>query len=268
MGRNFRAKNIFDVLLAVFFVSWIFFQIVIWGNSVDIFWYEGLSGKLCIFFGELSPIFSVYMFMVIWKDVSDRDDYIKKIISCSQPLRATIITAIYTSIFVLLSVYSGVRNDRSLKFLFFAIPLSLVCFGLAEVAWRGYIFKAMWERFSFVSVTVVIGVLQALYYIPLYGVKGTRYQQMTELPYLLFYNVFLSIMLCCLYRMTSSILSCVLFETIAHSMLYIFDDLMMVSPRVVAVCIFEITFAYIFAYKLGVNVPGKGWALPEEEDYT
>ena len=38
----------FDVLLAIFFVSWMFFEVMILGNKFDILRYSGLSGKLIV----------------------------------------------------------------------------------------------------------------------------------------------------------------------------------------------------------------------------
>lgn len=266
MKKKPSFRNMFDILLAVFFTSWMFFEIIILGNKFDVFKYNSPSGRFVAIIGELSPVVAVYMFMTVWKDVKDAGEFIKKIFDCKSHARTVLCLFAFMAVHYVGIRLCGIRTGYKPLFLIVAIPLALLNYGLAEVAWRGIIFTALWEHLPFVLSCVMAGFMNTCYFLPLWTIDGAS-KGLGDFSVFMLYSVYTAILLGCIYRITGSVAACVVFQSYIHILMYYYDELILGNSRAVIVYMVEMLAAVIAAYVFGVGVPGRGWSAPEGDEF-
>ena len=239
MKKNASFKNVVDVLLATFFVSWLFFEIIILGNKFDIFHYSGLSGKLIVLFGEVSPLIATYMLLTIWKDISSAFDYVKTIFQEESILRTSVVLVIFTVLHTFVAVLGGRDIGHKPAYFIIAIPLAVVSFGLAESAWMGIVYPGVKRVLPAPLACIAVGFMKGCYFIPMWSIKGTEIRKY-EFPYFLIYCVFINLLLGAIYRMTESVFACMAFQTVAGTLSIYYGGLMFDRPKATVLYIAEL----------------------------
>ncbi len=238
MKKNASAKNVIDVLLATFFVSWLFFEIIILGNKFDIFHYSGLSGKLIVLFGEVSPLIAAYMLLTIWKDIDSALGYVKTIFQEESILRTSIVLVIFTVLHTFVAVAGGRNMGHKPVYFIIAIPLAVVSYGLAESAWMGIVYPGVKRVLPAPLACIAVGFLKGFYFIPMWSIKGTEIRK-SEFPYFLIYCVFISMILGVIYRMTESVFACIAFQSVAGTLSIYYGGMIFGSPKMTILYMIE-----------------------------
>lgn len=257
MKRNLSGKNLMDLLLAVFFVSWCFFGTVIVGNRYEIFAYGGFSGTLIIAIGETVPLIMVYVFLTLWGDVGNIKGFIKKLLN-NNGIKTVLITGGFVLTVLVSSMFLGKPEGRGVQSLLPVAVAVLFSGGMAEVFFRGILHTALWERIPFLPSCVMCGFLKTVFYLPLWMIAGTR-QAGNEFSQYLLYCVYEAIVLGSLFRLTESVTACVLLQCIMHLMLFYFDLLILGTPKITLVYIVISAAALIISSIFGKIAPGRGW---------
>lgn len=257
MKRNLSGKNLLDLLLAVLFVSWCFFGTVIVGNRFEIFAYGGFSGTLIVAIGETVPFIMVYVFLTVWGDVNDIKSFIKKLFSNSS-IKAALIAGGYAITVLVSSMLLGKPEGKGIGFIIPVIIASFFSGALAEVFYRGILHTALWERIPFLPACVVCGFIKTVFYLPLWMVQGTR-QAGNDFSQYLLYCVYEAILLGCLFRLTESVIACVIIQCLLHALLFYYDLLILGTPKITLVYIVISAVSLICAVMFGKIAPGRGW---------
>lgn len=266
MKRNLSFKNVYDILLAVFFVSWVIFEIIIIGNEFDIFLYSGFSGHLLAVIGQVMPSIIVYMFMVIWKDITGIKEYVKKILFTKSWSRTWSTLAIFVGVHIVCVLISGTKTIYKPAYLLIYLPVVFINAGLSEILWRGIIFHFLGRQMNFFLACMATGFINACYFIPMWMIEGARIEFGNFIGYFL-YSVLLAVVLGSLYRITGSLVSVIIFQTIAQILAFYFVQVRFATPRAAFMCIIEFALAIVAAKVFGINSPGRGWAEPVDDDY-
>lgn len=264
MKNNITGKQVFDVVLATLFVAWLFFEIIIQGNAFNIFQYSGFSGKLIVLMGHISPAIAVYMFMGVWGDVKDAKDFALKVLACKNWLRTAIVLFAFIGVHYIAISSSTDLIVRPKGFAFVVVPFCFLTCGVAEISFRGIIFKGLWENIPFFFACVMTGTIMLIYNIPLYAVEGTR-QSVTDFALFYIYCIYMNILQGCIYRITASVFACMIFATYMMSFSYLYQGVLFERPAIVLFCVLELIAAIAAAFVAGVNIPGRGWARPKEQ---
>ncbi|MBR0148229.1 MAG: hypothetical protein IKR56_10180 [Lachnospiraceae bacterium] len=250
MKSNASYRNMFDVLLAIFFVSWMFFEVMILGNKFDILRYSGLSGKLIVIIGRLVPTVVVYMFMVVWQDVKDAVEFLHRAIYTPFKVRTIIFLLVFIAGHIYVLHLAGESMGRASAFWVMALPYAFLNAGFAEVAWSGFIFPCIWNRISFIPACMITGFLYTFYSLPLWRVEGVR-QELGEFSHYMIYCCYACLVLGCVYRLTESIIACVIVRVLIQAGLYFFEDMIFGSPKVNLVLFLELVILLVIALVFG-----------------
>lgn len=266
MKRNLSFRRVFDILLAVFLSSWVLFYIIIIGNNFDIFLYSGFSGRMLSVLGALMPAVVVYMFMIIWKDITDIKAYIKKILDNKSWKRTWSTLGIFLGVHLVCVIISGTKTMYKPAYLLIYLPVVFLNSGLSEILWRGVVFYFLGKQMNFFLACMATGFINACYFIPMWMIEGASIEFGNIIGFFL-YSILLSIVLGSLYRITGSLVSVILFQTAAQTLAFYFSQVRFGTPRASFMCIIEFALAIFAARFFGINAPGRGWAEPVDDDY-
>lgn len=238
MKKKCSYKNIFDVFLGVFFVSWMFFEVVLLGNKADILSYATFSGRIIVTIGEIAPAVTIYVFLGIWRDVADAKDFMKRVFSSKGAFRTILMTFFFLGVHTLAMMVCDAGFQMKAWMVPFYLIAGMLSGGLEEVAWRGFFFAGIKRKISPYIGSILIGFLMGIYAIPLWSITGTR-QSNTDFALYILYCVFQSIILGCLYRLTECVAACVLWQSYCHTFLFVGENLIWGGGRVNIVYIVE-----------------------------
>ena len=250
MKKDITYKNLFDVILAVFFVSWMFFEVMILGNKFDILKYSEFSGRLVIIIGRMVPTIAVYMFMSVWRDVRDARGFLDRILDCESHLRTVLTVLFFCALHILLCHMLAEGKGRTPLFLILAVPFAILNAGFGEVAWTGFMLQAFRERTTLFSACMLNGFLYTMYCLPLWTIEGIR-DEMGEFSHFLIFCCFTSLMIGYVYRITGSVFACVCIRTILQTSAYFYSDMIFASPAVTLLLLAETIVLALAASKLG-----------------
>lgn len=264
MKKNPSFKNMLEILLAVYLISWGFFGIIIWGKNYDIFSYASPEGRLVAVIAEVIPAVIVYVYMTVWQDVSSFKHFIKKVLDGEQPKKIIMVLSAFVIVHSVIVIISGTKSGRSFLYLPAALVIAFISYGVAEIAWRGIIFSAFWEHMPFFTACMLSGVMHTIYFLPMYKVEGAM---KGEFAWFMFFCIFQAILLGCLYRITHCTAACIVMETVIRIQMYFYTDLVFGSARIIMCYLIELAAACIAAFTLGTKVPGRGWVNYERDDF-
>ncbi|MBR6329461.1 MAG: hypothetical protein IKR68_07415 [Lachnospiraceae bacterium] len=243
-------KNLFDVLLAVYFVSWMFFEIMVIGNKFDILMYSEFSGRLVVIIGRLVPTVALYMFMSVWRDVRGPEEFASMVVECYSKARVIAVAVIFALVHAFVCSFAGESKGRTALFLILAIPYAILNSGFAEIAWSGFVFPAIWNRIPFFFACIFNGFLQTMFSLPLWTAVGVR-EELGEFSHCLLYCSFCAIVLGCVFRLTESVLACVLVRIVLQVAAYYYSDIVFGSPGITLVFLAEGILIYVAAMVFG-----------------
>lgn len=83
--------------------------------------------------------------------------------------------------------------------------------GMEEFGWRGYLQPAFEKHMSVLPAVIAVGVIWACWHLPLWIVSGSYQEGTSFIPYLI-NTVILAFSLCAVWKLTNSILFCILFH--------------------------------------------------------
>lgn len=268
MKRNYTAKNIIEALLGYFAVSWLCFLFVYIGNVYGILSYNDLSGKLVVLIGQLSSMTISYMLLISWGEINSFAEFVLRIFSCGSwnltrskadnargVVRTLLVIVFFGAAHGIIVVTSAKSVYLSSFYLFLIIPYCLLSYGLEEIAFRGIIYSALWENLPYFIAVLMTGAIHAIYYLPLRLIEGS-WPLMHDFFQFGLYCVFLSIILCAIYRITGSVFSCIFIRVMIQCFTFYYDDLVFESGKLTVFYIIEMVVLVSLSIAIGYK-PGK-----------
>ncbi len=230
-----------EYLLITFFISWLSWGILILLTGFNVIKFQSVIGVILFLIGGFGPTISAIMcidgkfsFRKLWKFITDHK---KKTIG-------------YLLFFVALMVGSVVlsytqADKRSWCHLFDTTTPQSVCFGQVflsaivafiiitligggneELGWRGTLQPLMEKvlgkkiknrALSFIVATLCVGLIWALWHLPLWFVAGST-QQGINYGLFVLSCIMLSFWLACIYRKTGSVLYCMIIHGLVNTL--------------------------------------------------
>jgi len=96
-----------------------------------------------------------------------------------------------------------------MEFLVLYIPVMIFGGGLEEIGWRGFLQPALEEKLPFLVATAILGILWAVWHVPLWFIQNSNQSSMNFTSFLC-HCVVLAFVLALLYKLTKSVFACVL----------------------------------------------------------
>ena len=111
--------------------------------------------------------------------------------------------------------------EKPLYSILWLIPIMIIGGGIEEIGWRGFLFPELRKRYSFVISSVSVGVIWAIWHIPMWFVVNSP---QTKINFLLFMLscVTASLLLAFIYEKTSSVFMCIFMHAVDNAYYYLF----------------------------------------------
>ena len=231
-----------EYLLITFFISWLSWGILILLTALNVIEFLSVLGVMLFLLGGFGPTISAIMcidgkisFKRIWKFITEHR---KGTIGY-----ALLFAIMLIGVFVLDRIAQGghpitylgvalVDSPKILANIILSLALGFIVVALIgggneELGWRGTLQPLMEKvignkikskTLNFVITTIVVGLIWALWHLPLWFVVGSA-QQGTNYGLFVVSCVLISFWLGCIYHKTRSVLYCMLFRAIVDIML-------------------------------------------------
>ncbi len=228
-------------LFYTFATSWI-----IWGSlalltQVNILKFGNAISMLLFILGGITPAICE-----IWlkKKYSTKEEFKSFILNVKNPKHPVswYILAIglaFAACF-LPTLWGGATMENPMYLALLELPIMIIGGGLEEIGWRGFLQPTLQKRWSPFTSTIIVGVIWAVWHLPLWFVIGSNQMNMNFLWFSLT-ALALSFLLTIIYLSTKSIFICIIFHTLINSFWVVFVPLTNVKSGV---------FTFLFALVL------------------
>lgn len=138
------------------------------------------------------------------------------------------------------TLWGGATMENPMYLALLELPIMIIGGGLEEIGWRGFLQPTLQKRWSPFTSTIIVGVIWAVWHLPLWFVIGSNQMNMNFLWFSLT-ALALSLLLTIIYLSTKSIFICIIFHTLINSFWDVFVPLTNVKSGV---------FTFLFALLL------------------
>lgn len=204
-------RQVGKFLVYTFAVSWVSWAVIIIGNTYfNALWYGLPLFWVPMIVASLGPAVGAY---VVYRQTAEGvsiKSFFKYLFFRKIDKTAWLVFISYAVWrFLMVWFAFGIDDPVSIAYMFINLPLFIVAGGLEEVGWRGYLQPALERKFRYVGSVLMVGVIWALWHLPLWLIVGTV---QSALPFgmYLFLAIILSVTFTTIYKYTKSVLLCIL----------------------------------------------------------
>lgn len=204
-------KQIGFFLFYTFFITWLsWFTIIIGNRYFDALWYGELLFWIPMLIGAMGPAISVYIIYRQFNNVFCGQSFFKFVFSKRIDRKAWIIFTSYIIWrFLMVWIAFGIKEPISILYMFINLPLFIIGGGFEEVGWRGYLQPKLEKVSSYLISIFTVGIIWAIWHLPLWFIKGTIQSSLPFGLYLLM-TIILSFTFTAIYKHTKNTFLCVL----------------------------------------------------------
>lgn len=252
------SKEIKVFLSITFVISILFFGVSIILSRTGILDYGNIFFMLIYGIAGYAPSISGVISKKIYYSKSEYKKFLISIINPKLHIKWYIF--ILVSLFIIWSspiiVFINNINGYSLikkplYSILWLIPIMIIGGGIEEIGWRGFLFPELRKRYSFAISAVSIGIVWAIWHIPMWFIANSP---QTKINFLLFMIscITVSLLLAFIYEKTSSIFLCIFMHAVDNAYYYLFTTsvdyniITITFALLIAVLIFIISDKFIF----------------------
>jgi len=209
-----------------FLISWISWGLLVLFTQLNIMNYGTPIFMIIFVLGAMAPALSC---LWIKKHKGTKEEYkafLKNIINPKHHVLwyVFIVISVLINYFVKILVTQGIMTGILINPFYIAIislPIMIVGGGLEEIGWRGFLQPHLEKYYSPFLSTLSVGVIWALWHLPLWFIIGTN---QTNMNYVSFFitAIALSFLFDVVYSGTKSVFMCILIHAFFNSSLEIF----------------------------------------------
>lgn len=210
---DIETKRILKTYLFLTFVmAWGFELFIILGERIGLL--DGNLGKLVVFiiigFGAgMSPAYATYILLIRHKKIKTPKQFVEFVLH-TQNMKSTVtllllFMVLHTIACIILEQYLGQPWYLSILYL----PLMVIGGGFEEIGWRGILQPILDKKLPLAISRLLQGIIWGVWHIPLWFIENSNQSNMNFLSFLL-YCIAFGFMLGELYRLSKSVIACVL----------------------------------------------------------
>ena len=204
-------KPIAQFLALTFLFAWLSESMLIAGERFGII--TGAVGSVAAFiiivFGAgLAPTYAIIILLKKHGQIRGFKDVCTRIFKTENVLKTIIITAVFFGSQLIFNIICNSYTGNWYIALF-SIPIMIIGGGMEELGWRGFLQPALEEKMPFVAATFSVGIIWAVWHLPLWLIQNANQSSMNILAFFA-YCVTLGFVLAALYKLTKSVFACVL----------------------------------------------------------
>ncbi|MEQ6356341.1 CPBP family intramembrane glutamic endopeptidase [Lysinibacillus sp. M3] len=126
------------------------------------------------------------------------------------------------------TLWGGATMENPMYLVLLEFPIMIIGGGLEEIGWRGFLQPTLQKRWSPFTSTIIVGIIWAVWHLPLWFVLGSNQINMNFLWFSLT-SLALSFLLTIIYLSTKSIFLCIIFHALINSFWVVFVPVTHVS---------------------------------------
>jgi len=212
--KNKIEKKILLFLLYTFTITWLFWGLIIIGNNFfNTLWYGEMLFWIPYLLGALGPMVSFYILYKKYPKEFSFTSFRDFIFNKNITKKVVLLFLLYILWrFFMVWFGLGIENPVSILYMFINLPLMIVGGGFEEIGWRGYLQPKLERVISYIPATIVVGVIWAIWHLPLWMIKGTVQSEISFSLYIIM-TIILSFSFSTLYKYSENITLCV----VAHA---------------------------------------------------
>ncbi|XMB85287.1 type II CAAX endopeptidase family protein [Mycoplasmatota bacterium WC44] len=203
-------KHVVLFLLYTFSITWISWGIILIGNLYfDSLWYGEPLFWIPFLVGGLGPAIGFYINYRQFPEDLANHSFVSIIFSKIDRRDLTVFILYTVWRLLMIWIAFGINEPISILYLFINFPLLIVGGGLEELGWRGYLQPKLEKIFHFVPSVIIVGIIWAVWHLPLWLVEGTIQSSLSFGMYTLMV-IILSFSFTFIYKFTKNVFLCVL----------------------------------------------------------
>lgn len=198
-------------------ITWVLWWSIAIANQFGFLRYGTPLMMMFFMIGGLAPAISSITLMLKTKQMT-RKGLVKTIFDFRQPILlyvVVIVIAIISYIIPLLMNRATVFAPIYMSILL--LPVNLIGGGLEEIGWRFLFQPALEKKSNFIIATIITSVVWALWHLPLFFIAGTN-QSTWNFGAFAILAFGISFILSAIYKVSGSVLLCILFHTVWNAM--------------------------------------------------
>jgi len=212
MWNENEKKPIWQYLALTFAIAWISETLLILGEQLGVI--SGSAGFAIYFvivgFGAgFAPAYAIIILLKKHGQIRGLKDLCRRIFKTENILKTVIITAVFFASQLIPNILCNSYLGQPWYFFILLIPMMTIGGGIEEIGWRGFFQPAMEEKLPFAASGLVVGLIWAVWHLPLWLVKIASQSAMNFLSFTC-HCIVLAFVIATLYKLTKSVFACVL----------------------------------------------------------
>lgn len=259
LSMNTPPQNIVvPFLLLTFGITWTFWWAIVIANKYGFLEYGTPMMMLPYTGGVVAPAIVSIALIMKSKQMTGKQ-LVKTICDFKQPLllyAVVIIIAILTYIIPLLINKATVTAPLYMSILL--MPFDLIGGGLEEIGWRFLLQPTLEKKTNFILATIITAIIWALWHLPLFFMAGTNQFTWSFFDFTIL-ALGMSFVLAAIYRVSGSVLLCILFHTLWNAIgESISINMDIVSSTTICVVLIAISFILMKILPRFTNIGNSG----------
>jgi len=265
MWNDKTKKPIWSFLALTFLIAWVSEGILIIVEQFDIIY--GITGFIAVTMyrgitAGSAPAWAMLILLKKHGKIRGIKDFFLLIFKAESVFKTIIITVVFFIGHFVIVMLSGQFLGDTRLFVLTALPwlvVGIIGGGMEEPGWRGFLQPAFEEKFHFVVATLIVGVIWAVWHIPMWFVQSIGGSYLNFFSFTI-YCIGLSFVMAVLYKLTKNVFAIVLFHSWVNALGSVFLVDYIFNPpgfTLIAVCAVQIVVSvavYVFVDKNNILV--------------
>ncbi len=154
-----------------------------------------------------APTYAIYILLKKYKHINGVKDFFRLYFKTDNAPRAVLMTVAFFGALLAVNIVGNRYLGNPWYLFLLLIPLMMIGGGMEEPGWRGFLQPSLEKKFPFPVATLIMGIIWAVWHLPLWLVKGASQSSANFFLFLVFCIV-LSFALAALYKLTECVFAC------------------------------------------------------------
>ena len=187
--------------------------------------------------GACAPSIALFILMKKWGKTKDERAFFRTVFRADYGWkRALCFTAVFLAVWFIIAAFLG-KAYQPLYMLIAFFPLMLIGGGLEEIGWRAFLQPALESKLSYLLTTFIIGLIWAVWHLPLFFLEGASQAGM-NFPFYIANVVLLSFTITAIRRLSDSVVACIVWHAWYNTIPSVFDvQEVMYNPNALYLCV-------------------------------
>jgi CAAX amino terminal protease family. len=194
-----------------------------------------------------APAYAIYILLKKHKQINGLKDFFRLYFKTNNVLKTVFITIAFFCALLLVNIIGNKYLGNPWYLFLLLIPIMMIGGGMEEPGWRGFLQPSLEKRFPFPIATLIMGVIWAVWHLPLWLVKGASQSSVNFFLFLVFCIIF-SFALAALYKLTRCVFACSLlhaWSNVLSAMFILYSTDIRLDSRLIVMSLLEVIAAIV-----------------------